>query len=298
MKKHLVSLVLCLVLVSYLFTPYTNVAAADYASPGNVIVSGSYAVYSYEDAQCRYIIFLDTSTSSGSFAVVYNSTPNLMYEYIFALPTNGIDVASSSFWNHLIADCFENVNLDHAINLNTAVIPSTDSQIATTYAVTSDPYEDDFLDWLENKHGPAREGSYVYGTTVNGITFLQYENVEYQVVKSNSHVVTKAISIAGLITSIFGFYYSPGLVAALGLLFSGASLVPAGTRIDTYTLCVYWEKYITAKDGTIRHSFTWKSIDYQGFLSGNTCVVNEDEPFIAYESSKDYSINPTRGLIL
>lgn len=289
-KKRLTSLLLCLVLIAYLFTPHIHVAATDSVASGNVIVSGDYAAYCYEDAQCCYVIFLDTSTGSGSFAVVYNSTPNLMYEYIFTLASSSIDVASSSFWSNLIVDCFENISLDRTINLNTAVIPSTDSQIDATYAVTSDPYKDEFLDWLENKHGPARENSYVCSTTIGGINFLQYENMSYQVVKSNAHIVDETLSISSFIISFLEMAISPTIVGILGLLFPNLT-VPARTKVDIYTLCAHWVKYITVKDGTIHHSYSEKNPYYDGFVVVNTCIVDEEPAFIGYEPSESYFEN-------
>lgn len=287
-KQRFISILLCLVLIVNLSITYVYATSPVVNSPGNVFVNENYAVYSYDDDQYRFNIFLDASISSGSFAVVYKSNDNLMYEHIFNIPSNSIDFYSTSFWNNLIADCFENTQLENAINIDNAVALLDESQNANTRAVTNDPFEDDFLDWLEIKHGPARQDSYVCGSTVRGITFLQYETVEYQVTKSNAYTVMQAISVAGLITSVIGFVASPGLVAALGILFSGIPLISAGTQIATYTLSVYWTKYVTAKDGKIKHSFTTKCIRYDGFVSGSDYVVNEDEPFIACDPSRAY----------
>ena len=286
--RKIISLVLCLtVIFSYTIqTVYAN--AYENYSLDNVVSTGNFAVYSYENSSLLFNIFINTNTSIGSFAVKYSSSPSCVQEYNFTLESSSIDITSSDFWNNLISDCFAASSEWQAIYFPSyiTVVEQADSNNMSRSLDSTTEY---FYDWLEQEYGSEHSDTYLSSAIKNNITFVQHETLEYDVLKHNAYKVLQAISVAGFITSVIGAIVSPGLLSAIGLIASATGFISAGTTIYEYTLSAYWCRYVTVRYGAIKYSFAERRIQYSGYESDKTgsCAVDAESLWGYYTPSQE-----------
>ena len=289
--NRFISILLCLTLLFSTVPLNVSAVDSDAVSLSNVYSGENYAVYSHKDANCYYNIFLNTITATGSFAIVYCNAPDFMYEYCFTLALDSINITSLDFWSNLVSFCFNTDSEWRSVYLPGLIAVNDTSNGATTYTITDSTIKNGFRNWLISKYGSQRTNSYVKGTTKNGITFLQYETVEYSVIKNNTYVVTQGISVAGFIATFLTYAINPTLSGVIGLFTTTATgMIAAGTSIDEYSLNVYWCKYVTAKNGTKKLSYAEKYINYIGYAS------NELEEYGVDTSSAYITYNPSSSL--
>lgn len=272
--KKLFTVALCLTILINIFAPFVNASEATSTASGNIFSDDNYAIYSYEDSTQLLNIILDMHTGIGSFAIKYADVSTQICEYVFTISIEDIHIDSLEFWEELISYCFDNDSEWTSIFLPSSVTVVTPEENQKTRAASYD-YAGAYMSLLEAEYGNVRSNYYVKTSVVNGVVFMQYENVDLGVSKSNSYIINYAMTAAGLITSVLGLVTSKGLLTVIGLVATVGGVVTAGTRLDEYQLHTIWEKYITANGGTIKHSFVSMIALYTGYGSNKVPVSDE-----------------------
>lgn len=290
MKCRFAAIMLCVVLLLGLFPISVNASDLKTSPDDTVLADEYWALYSHEDAECVYNIHINIAESTGSFAIIYLENQDTMLEHSFSLDPEMVQPNSSEFWNAIVDKCYAEVSAWKEVDLTTAISVQTDCNQTSTYAVSDSTFKTYFTNWLVSKYGAQRQDSYVKGKTVNGITFIQYETVRYTVSKSNVYVINTAMTVAGVITGILGLSPTATLISVIGLFASVGGMITAGTRLDEYSLNVYWLKYVVAQGGTIKHSYAEKYINYIGYASSEMGKYSVDTESIYT------TYNPSSGL--
>ena len=287
-KLRIISVLVCILLLISLFSPVAYATSVETSDLNNVIYSSNFALYTFKNYDQTYNIHLDITTGNGSFAIIYNSKPDYMYETLFAVPPESINISSIDFWNLLISACFS-----RASEWTTIYLPSTiltqKAAPSSTILLSEDTAKAYFQDWLYENYGATYTDRFVSRIIMQSYVFEKYESLDYEVLFDQSYYISTAISIAGFITSVLGMIVSPGYLSALGLLFSAGSLIPAGTTLHEYCLGVYMQKYIKLLGGSIKHANATKQIYYTAF-------AKDEENYYSIVSTPKIGYNPSETL--
>jgi hypothetical protein len=271
MKIRVLAIIISFALLIIIISPVALAVDSPPISPGTIITVGNYSLYSFENNEYRFNIFLDTSSGVGSFAIIYSNSPNSLHEYSFTLPREQINVNSTQFWNSIVSVAMDKQYEWHSLDPQTAV----STNVATLSRSISYDYQSKYESLLAEEYGPEREYNYRKTYVVGGIIFEQREDISYGVSKSNTYLINNTMTVAGVITSIIGVVASQGLLTIIGLVATVGGVVTAGTRLDEYELYTYWNKYVVRQSGTNKFSSAQLHAYYYGYGSNKVPVSNE-----------------------
>lgn len=288
-NKRFIAFVICLIFCFNLCVPVSYASEFSEVSLQNVTSNNEISVYVSDTSLYKFVVFLDCSKGVGSFAIMYMNNPGYLYDYSFSFNADNYFIDSELFWEEVINRCFLCSDDWGCYYVADAIVTGSTTK-NSAYLSLTDTFTGEFHSWLEQHYGQERSNRYVYSRPFGGIVFCMYETVDFSIVQSNTYLLLQSLSVAGVILSVVGAIVSPGLLATLGVFTSASGLIPAGTRLDEYTLSAYWNKYITVKDGTIMHSFTEMRAEYTAFASTqlDAWSVNEEDVFTYYNPTEVY----------
>lgn len=104
-STKLLALILCISILFNLSSPLVRAADIESVHVENVLTGEGFAAYIYENELYRYSVFINTDTGYSSFAIMYFSNNEYVYEHCFTLDTDSICVDAVTFWNCLLSDC-------------------------------------------------------------------------------------------------------------------------------------------------------------------------------------------------
>ena len=296
--RKLISLILCLTLLFTLTTPYASAAKIECTNLDNLIISGNYAIYYCEDRATTYCLVLDTATGASSFAVIYATQPDYVYEYLFDVAPDSIHTDSTSFWDILIADCFAEVSNSDPFYIPDTITGSTTFINASAQA-SSDPFENYYLNWIESTYGSPYSMKNIYtGYRGANILFI-YETLEYSAGRVNTYYVKAAISIASFIINALRLSPVEAIVSALKAITPISQIIGTGTNIYEYYLYANYTRYVRMKDSSRNLNICEKHISYTGYSSTETGLSSVVESLVdttylpsqSYYNNKEAQIN-------
>lgn len=283
MKKfRIISALICMSLLLGITSPLVYAASPEAEALSNVIIEDSYAMYIMEDSTLKYTLYLDTETAIGSFAVVYKSNPDYLYDYLFTLAAEEIDTSSSVFWNNLISECFVQSSQWVTIYIPTAITQQNDYSRAAP--------ENYFNEWLYDKYGSTHTASVMGYYIRQSQLFVIKEDLNYHVGISATYVVGYTLTVAGFITTFLGKTVAPPIVSIIGKIATVGGLILAGTQIREYVLSISYIRRAYVQGGSIVHASATKAIHYTGYANPDTGYADVDE------SSMVFSCYPTNEL--
>ena len=307
MKKiRLIALFLVLSLIFPFLTPIAYAVDTPAFELGDIHVSGDNAFCIYRSNDYTYCAHINTSSTSGSFAINYTNNPDTIYEYTFVADPASMEVESTDFWNAVLSECFSSSAQWSGRSLSGSISVSTPSDgVAQPYAV--DPYVSQLTQTLQNIVGTAPYTGSIVATAYKGSNiFHVYQNLAYYASLADSFTLAEAMSVASLITGILALTLGPaaGLTATLLSIISigfgaGSMLVPAGTTIKAYNVFAKWERYVKRKD-----SSSWLTeakqytLSYYAYVNPNTgfCEIDTGSFSEAYAPSQA-QYNDTAALL-
>lgn len=285
MKKHsLLSVLLAVVLVFSCFCPvaYAAEPAADTSGQlSKVITYENYSIRGVENSKVRFNILIDNDDKTGQFALVYQNSPDYVYEFVFDLA----DVprkssTSSDLWDDIRAYCFDNESLWTETNIKTAVtiIHEAEENTLDHDVVRMRSAETDYFEnWLINKYGNEYSGSLVTTKTQNGIKMYLKKAFQVYAYKSTTYMLNQTMTVVGFVTAILGFSASNPIVSVLGVIAGTSGLFSLNQSVYKYTLRANWFKYCTCVSGTgYPYGLTNKFTFYDGYSYSKTGTCNVD----------------------
>ncbi|MBR5491255.1 MAG: hypothetical protein IKV79_08295 [Oscillospiraceae bacterium] len=269
MKRKVISIIVILTLL------FGSFSANSYAYSGtenrdNVFVNGNMAAYGIKDSEKLVNIIVNLSSKTVNFAVKYNSTPNYVYEYIAELSELPANLHTIRGWDEIINICKNNRDNWKCICITDAVIvkdQNMDNSIARNATV------DAMLSSLMPTHGTPFTGRFMRNGTFEGLNMTQYQSLEYYGYLSRSYYVAIAISVASLITGIWGLVVTPGVLSFFGAILGAGGLISVGNTVYQYNLFVSQLRYVVVNN-TVEKCWSEKLTSYigYGFQSGSYYV--------------------------
>lgn len=265
--RRFLAFICVLVLGTHVILPAMAASEANATSETKVITGNNFSTYFCQNADYSSVIYLNTVTGEGSFAVIYADSPTNLYDLTFSANPN--QMLTDDFWESLSDDCFvrvrsvEPIYIPHAISVQPAEL----TQRAAGSTTADINY---FRNELIDIYGSEHTNKLLRTSMVNGVLFEQKETLEFGIGKSSSYIVRQAISVAGLAVSLASFFIAPNLLSVLGVLASGAGMFPAGTELTEYAITVFCERYVTTAGGNVIRSYTYRYITHYGHSSTNS----------------------------
>lgn len=284
----LVSVILCISIVFSITSPLACATDSDVADLGNVLEGDGFAAYIYEDDSQRYTIFVNTDTGLGSFAVMYFTNEEYVYEYCFSLDSDSIAVEAVAFWTELLSECFSASNQWDEIYLPTAVTvqTNTNDNIAT---LAVDSVEDEFITLLEDHFDDTEHTGRIIATQYYGGTrFHVHENLEFGVSEKNTHILSQALSVASIVTGILGMQVTSTILGVLG--FAADVILPSGTEIGTHSVGATFVRYVRIADRAAWLNSCNCVYEFNGYYISATDHYGIDwsSETVVYSHSEDY----------
>ncbi|MBQ7415423.1 MAG: hypothetical protein IJW14_00115 [Oscillospiraceae bacterium] len=267
--KKAVSLFLSLVILVNLIPPavYASDNNSSFSANEVITTSGQHTVYYCKTSSYLSNIYLDTLSGNGCFAIQYTNTDTYIYEYYFNIDSKKISVSSPSFWRDLFSNCVDSRDLWDKIHCPSTIIhtePASSARLLTT-----DDLEAEFTPALEEALGLSEyTGRIIHTDSRDRYIFHIHEDVDFVVVEKDLYFIANTISVASLITGLFGMPITSTLLAALGLA-CGAT-VPAETEVGSHFVGANIERYVKRMDSSIWLNTTCCSISFDGYAVSST----------------------------
>lgn len=268
-------------------------AVSDTAGETKVVTGKDFATYFCRTSDYSSVIYLNTATGVGSFAVIYADSPSNVYDLTFS--TDTAQPLTSAFWKSISDDCFDKISSVEPMYIPDVVSTQPAMLTLSTASTRSSADETYFRNELVGVYGTEHTNLVLQTSMVNGVLFDQKETLEFNFSKTNAHKVQKAVTIAGLIASLIGFFTAPGAIALISLLASADGMFPAGTELTEYCMIVFCERYVTTTGGSIIRTRTHRYTTHYGYTS--TC--SSDRIFTeaqapSYTPSEEFFNSPTQ----
>lgn len=277
-------------------TPIAYAANTPTFELGDIYVSGENALCSYSSNDDIYCAHINTTLTSGSFAVIYTNSPDIIYECTFPTDPASMAVESTDFWNAVLSECFSNSAQWNTCSLSESISVSTPSTGgAQPYAV--DPYVFQLTQKLQNIVGTAPyTGSIVATAYKGGLIFHVYQDLAYNASLVESITLADAMSVANLITGILAIIFGPKAKLAVTLLSilsvgfgAGSMIIDAGTTMKIYNVYAKRDRYVKRRDSsTWLTEATQYTESYLGYVNPDTdyCEIDTDSYSDAYAPSQ------------
>lgn len=286
--KKLLSFVLCVTLLFNLSSPIVHASDIECVVVEDVMTGDGFAAYVYENEFYRYSIVVNTETATGSFAIMYFTNEDYVYEYIFTLGSESICVDSAVFWNRLLSECMSASSSWNEIYLPTAVIAQKNiNDNIATFSV--DNVEDGFIALLEEHFDTTEYTGEIIATKFYGGTrFHVHETLEFRVTEKDNYFIANALSVASFITGVLGFPVTSTILAALGL--TATAFIPDGTEIGTHSIGAVFVRYVRIADRSAWMNSCNCVYEFIGYYlsSTNHYGVDWGSETVVYSHSEDY----------
>ena len=266
-KLRIVSILICMSLLLSITSPLAYATETDEAT--SIIVDESFALYQFENHEYSFTIYINTETSGGSFAVIFKSNPDYLYDYFFTFDNNVVDTSSTTFWNNLASECFTQSSQWVTIYIPTAITQQNDHSRATP--------ENYFDEWLYNKYGSEHTASVIGYYMRQSQLFVVKEDLSFHVGISATYTVSYAISVAGFVTAFLGYNAKHPVVSLIGVIAGVGGMIAAGTQIKEYVLSINYLRCAYVQGGTILHAYASKIMHYTGYGNPDTGYAGVDE---------------------
>ena len=207
--RRIFTFICAMVLVVHVVLPAAAVSASYDTAEINVVTDKNSATYFYRTTDNFSVIYLNTATGIGSFAVIYADSPMNVYDLTFSTdPTQSL---SAVFWQELKDDCFARIHSVEPIYIPDA-ISSQPAELAQSAANTRSADINYFRSKLVNVYGTEhadqiirtsvvngvlfeqKEGEYIKGHTANYIMVKSKDNVKENQIRKNQNLVMLLIS--------------------------------------------------------------------------------------------------------
>ena len=293
--KRYLSVILCMTIILGAFAPgvhATTAPVSDAAIETNVVTGKDFATYFCRTSDYSSVIYLNTATGAASFAVIYSDAPTNVYDLTFT--TDITQPLTAEFWQCLSEDCFVSIRSVQPMYIPD-VISVQPAELTKNTVNTRSTDINYFQDRLFEYYGTEHTNMVLQTSVVNGVLFDQKETLEFNISKTNSHKITQAISVAGLIASIASSFFAPGLLSYVGLLASATGVFPAGTELTEYIIVVFCERFVTNTGGSIIRTRTYRYTTHMGYIS--TCSddnILSDPQSPSYTPSKEFFDSSTQ----
>ena len=258
MKKiRLIALFLVLSLIFPFLPPIAYAVDTPAFELGDIHVSGDNAFCIYRSNDYTYCAHINTSSTSGSFAINYTNNPDVIYEYTFATDLANMAVDSTGFWNAVLSECFSSSAQWSERSLSGSISVSTPSDgVAQPYAV--DPYGTQLTQKLQNIVGVAPYTGSIVATAYKGsLIFHVYQDLTYYASVANLFQLAQSMSVASFITGVlavtldWGDFDTSTLLSILSLGFAaGGMTIGAGMTVKVYSVSAKWERYVKRRDSS------------------------------------------------